>query len=132
MYGQFRAVSISYKNAPLNIREQIALNEDECKALMLKLQETFGIIESIVLSTCNRTEVYYMTQGESTADVVKLLAAQKAIPSEEILPYAELIDNQEDAVQYLFEVALGLHSQVVGDLQIPNQIKNAYQWSADL
>lgn len=132
MYGQFRAVSISYKNAPLNIREQIALNEDECKALMLKLQETFGIVESIVLSTCNRTEVYYMTQGESTADVVKLLAAQKAIPSEEILPYAELIDNQEDAVQYLFEVALGLHSQVVGDLQIPNQIKNAYQWSADL
>lgn len=132
MYGQFRAVSISYKNAPLNIREQIALNEDECKALMLKLQETFGIIESIVLSTCNRTEVYYMTQGESNADVVKLLAAQKAIPSEEILPYAELIDNQEEAIQYLFEVALGLHSQVVGDLQIPNQIKNAYQWSADL
>lgn len=132
MYGQFRAVSISYKNAPLNIREQIALNEEECKALMLKLQETFGVNESIVLSTCNRTEVYYMTQGESTAEVVKLLAAQKAIPSEEILPYAELIDNQEEAIQYLFEVALGLHSQVVGDLQIPNQIKNAYQWSADL
>jgi glutamyl-tRNA reductase len=132
MYGQFRAVSISYKNAPLNIREQIALNEDECKALMLKLQEIFGISEVLVLSTCNRTEVYYMTQGEKKKDIVKLLAAQKAIPSELILPHVEFIDNQEDAVQYLFEVALGLHSQVVGDLQIPNQIKNAYQWSADV
>ena len=132
MYGQFRAVSISYKNTPLNIRELIALNEDECKELMLKLQEMFGINEAIVLSTCNRTEVYYMTQNENREDIVKLLASQKAIPSEEILPYAEFIDNQEDAIRYLFEVALGLHSQVVGDLQIPNQIKNAYQWSADL
>jgi glutamyl-tRNA reductase len=132
MHGQFRAVSISHKNAPLNIREQIALNEDECKALMLKLQETFGILEVLVLSTCNRTEVYYMTQGEKKKDIVKLLATQKAIPSETILPYVEFIEDQESAIQYLFEVALGLHSQVVGDLQIPNQIKNAYQWSADL
>jgi glutamyl-tRNA reductase len=132
MHGQFRAVSISYKNAPLTIREQIALNEDECKALMLKLQETFGILEVIVLSTCNRTEIYYMTQGEKKKDIVKLLATQKAIPSETILPYVEFIEDQESAIQYLFEVALGLHSQVVGDLQIPNQIKNAYQWSADL
>ncbi|MFT7271164.1 MAG: glutamyl-tRNA reductase, partial [Spirosomataceae bacterium] len=132
MHGQFRAVSISHKNAPLTIREQIALNEDECKALMLKLQETFGILEVIVLSTCNRTEIYYMTQGEKKKDIVKLLATQKAIPSETILPYVEFIEDQESAIQYLFEVALGLHSQVVGDLQIPNQIKNAYQWSADL
>ncbi|MFT7483655.1 MAG: glutamyl-tRNA reductase, partial [Oceanospirillaceae bacterium] len=121
-----------HKNAPLTIREQIALNEDECKALMLKLQETFGILEVIVLSTCNRTEIYYMTQGEKKKDIVKLLATQKAIPSETILPYVEFIEDQESAIQYLFEVALGLHSQVVGDLQIPNQIKNAYQWSADL
>jgi glutamyl-tRNA reductase len=132
MHGQFRAVSISHKNAPLTIREQIALNEDECKALMLKLQETFGILEVIVLSTCNRTEIYYMTQGEKKKDIVKLLATQKAIPSETILPYVEFIEDQGSAIQYLFEVALGLHSQVVGDLQIPNQIKNAYQWSADL
>lgn len=132
MYGQFKAVSISHKNTPLTIREQIALNEDECKALMLKLQETFGINESIVLSTCNRTEVYYVAQAESQLDVVKLLAAEKGIPSEMIVPHVELYTNQADAVQYLFEVALGLHSQVVGDLQIPNQIKHAYQWSADL
>jgi glutamyl-tRNA reductase len=99
---------------------------------MLKLQETFGILEVLVLSTCNRTEVYYMTQGEKKKDIIKLLATQKAIPSETILPYVEFIENQESAIQYLFEVALGLHSQVVGDLQIPNQIKNAYQWSADL
>lgn len=132
MYGQFKAISISYKNAPLSIREQIALNEDECKALMLKLQETFSISEAIVLSTCNRTEIYYTARSETQTSVIKLLATQKGIPSEAILPYVEFIDNQPDAVQYLFEVALGLHSQVVGDLQIPNQIKNAYQWSADM
>lgn len=132
MYGQFKAISISYKNAPLDIREQITLNEAECKAFMLKLQDTFGISEAIVISTCNRTEVYYTSLNETQTDVAKLLAAHKGIPSQSVVPFTEFIDNQAAAVQYLFEVALGLHSQVVGDLQIPNQIKNAYQWSADV
>lgn len=132
MQEQFKAITISYKNAPLDIREQIALNEDECKALMVKLQEMLGISESLVLSTCNRTEVYYTSETDQSTDIIKVLAAQKAIPSSAIIPYFTVYSQQEEAIRYLFEVSLGLHSQVVGDLQIPNQIKNAYQWSADM
>lgn len=132
MHGQFKAITISYKNAPLDIREQIALNEDECKALMVKLQEVLGVAESLVLSTCNRTEIYYTSDTDLSAEIIKVLAVQKAISSATIAPYFTRYTNQDDAVRYLFEVSLGLHSQVIGDLQIPNQIKNAYQWSADI
>ncbi len=48
------------------------------------------------------------------------------------LDYFDRFSEGETAVQHLFEVATGLHSQVVGDMQIPNQIKHAYQWTADL
>ncbi|MCU0326091.1 MAG: glutamyl-tRNA reductase [Spirosomaceae bacterium] len=132
MYGQFKAITISYKNAPLAIRERIALNEDECKALMLKIKEFFEVSETLILSTCNRTEIYYTSENTLSVELIKLLAAEKALNSDEILPYFEIIDDQKEAANYLFEVAMGLQSQVVGDLQIPNQVKHAYQWSADM
>lgn len=132
MYGQFKAITISYKKAPLAIRERIALNEDECKALMLKIKEFFEVSETLILSTCNRTEIYYTSENTLSVELIKLLAAEKALNSDEILPYFEIIDDQKEAANYLFEVAMGLQSQVVGDLQIPNQVKHAYQWSADM
>ncbi len=132
MYGQLKAISISYKNAPLSIREKIALNEDECKALMLKIREVFDIAEVVILSTCNRTEIYFISDTDKTKELVGLLASFKGSTSGELLQYADLITVEQKALSYLFEVGTGLHSQVIGDLQIPNQIKNAYQWSADI
>ncbi len=132
MTGQFKAISISYKNAPLSLREQIALNEDESKALLLKIKEVFDLNEVLILSTCNRTEIYYVSSEEHHEDLLKLLSAHKGIASSEIRPYLLVLNQEEEALKYLFEVATGLHSQVVGDLQIPNQIKNAYQWCADM
>jgi len=132
MYGYFKAITISHKNASLKIREQIALNEEECKNLMLRIRETFDVSETLVLSTCNRTEIYYYSENNLGEDIIRLLASQKVLNSSEILPYFDIVNNHNEAVQYLFEVSMGLHSQVVGDLQIPNQVKHAYQWSADV
>ncbi|GAB3503927.1 glutamyl-tRNA reductase [Emticicia fontis] len=132
MYGHFKAITISHKNASLNIREQIALNEEECKNLMLKIRETFEISETLVLSTCNRTEIYYYSENNISEEIIRLLASLKVLNSNEILPYFDFINDHNEAVNYLFEVAIGLRSQVVGDLQIPNQVKHAYQWSADM
>lgn len=132
-YLQFKGVGISYKTAPLEVREQIALNEDEAKALMLKVQEFFGGTDILVVSTCNRTEVYYNSSEDSNLDIAKLLLIQKGLTNtESYLPYFTSYANQEEAARHLFEVATGLHSQVVGDMQIPNQVKHAYQWSVDL
>ena len=132
-YLQFKSVGISYKTAPLEIREQIALNEDEAKGLMLKVQEFFGGTDILVVSTCNRTEIYYNSAEDCNIDIAKLLLIQKGlIHTENYLPYFVGYTGQNEAARHLFEVATGLHSQVVGDMQIPNQVKHAYQWSVDL
>ncbi|AWV97809.1 glutamyl-tRNA reductase [Arcticibacterium luteifluviistationis] len=131
MTSQFKVISISYKTSSLELRERIALNEDECKALLLKIKDVFGISEVVVLSTCNRTEIYYLADKDCSIDLVKLLSAQKGVDSALILSHIETF-SEEKGLEYVFEVATGLHSQVIGDLQIPNQIKNAYQWSADM
>lgn len=132
MSESFRVVSISYKKAPLEIRERLALDESETKAFYLKLKDVLGIAEAVVISTCNRTEVYFRSETDLSSEVIKLLAANKSVPSSEIEEYFEIINDEASATTYLFEVSLGLQSQVIGDQQIINQIKNAYQWSADM
>jgi glutamyl-tRNA reductase len=132
MSESFRVVSISYKKAPLEIRERLALDESETKAFYLKLKDVLGIGEAVVISTCNRTEVYFRSEGDLTSEVIKLLAATRGISSADIEGYFEIINDEAAATTYLFEVSLGLQSQVIGDQQIINQIKNAYQWSADM
>ncbi|UBM57993.1 glutamyl-tRNA reductase [Marinilongibacter aquaticus] len=132
MAEQFKAFSISHKLAPLDLRERIALSEEESKSLLLKIRDVFHLQEALVLSTCNRTEIYYTSLEDQSEALVKLLSAEKGISSEQIMPFVESYTAEQEAVNYLFEVAVGLHSQVVGDLQIPNQIKNAYQWCADM
>lgn len=133
MLNNFKAISLSHKNAPLQIRELVALNEDSCKLLMQTLREVTDAFEILVLSTCNRTEVYYSSNNDYSAEIIKLIGIQKGAP--EISGYMSLfqiINDHHEAVVHLFEVSVGLDSQVVGDMQITNQVKNAYQWSADL
>lgn len=132
MSESFRVVSISYKKAPLQIRERLALDESETKAFYLKLKEVLGVVEALVISTCNRTEVYFKSDLDLSSEVIKLLAVNKGVSSSEIESYFEIINEESAATNYLFEVALGLQSQVIGDQQIINQVKNAYQWSADM
>ncbi len=133
MQNQFISFSLSYKTAPLAIREQVALNEEEIKNFSLTIRDLFGIQETIIVSTCNRTEVYYASGLNHNLAIIKLLLLQKGITdSDNYFAYFQHFNTQSEAVQHLFEVATGLHSKVVGDLQIPNQVKHAYQISADL
>ena len=138
MLDTFKSISVSHKTAPLRVRELIALNEDEAKRLMLRLRDFFGLTDLLVVSTCNRTEVYYATEQTAaapdlSADITRLLLIEKGLTeTDAYLPYFQFFETHNAAVRHLFEVCVGLHSQVVGDMQIPNQVKQAYQWSADL
>ncbi|MCY7353394.1 MAG: glutamyl-tRNA reductase [Cytophagaceae bacterium] len=135
MSNQFKAISLSHQTAPLAVREQVALNEEEIKALALKLNDLLGIQEALIVSTCNRTEIYYTQAEESdrSTDLIKLLCIQKGLlDTETYRPYFKIMSQSAEAIQHLFEVAVGLQSKVIGDLQIPNQIKQAYQWAADV
>nr|WP_295921356.1 glutamyl-tRNA reductase [uncultured Dyadobacter sp.] len=133
MYNQFKSVSLSHRNAPLAIREKLALNEAEAKSMMLRLKDFFDIADVLTVSTCNRTEIYYSSASDLNEEIIKLLLIEKGITEgDSFHAYFEQFSEGESAVQHLFHVATGLQSQVVGDMQIPNQIKHAYQWSADM
>ena len=142
MFDKFNAISLSHKTAPVAVRELIALSEGEAKRLMLRLRDIFGVAELLVVSTCNRTEVYLAIAGSRTDDggdadmlreIAKVLLIEKGLTdTAAYLPYFQFFDDNNAATQHLFEVSVGLHAQVVGDMQIPNQVKQAYQWSADI
>jgi glutamyl-tRNA reductase len=129
----FKSVSISHRTAPLTIREMVALNEEESRAFAIKCKDLFGINELLIVSTCNRTELYYTAKESISEQLVKALLIEKGIEvSPEFLNYFKHFEDTIDSMRHLFEVATGLQSKVVGDLQIPNQIKKAYQQAADL
>lgn len=133
MFDIFKAISLSHKTAPLAVRELIALSEDEAKRLMHRLRDFFGLSELLVVSTCNRTEVYYTSTQDQNVAIARLLLIEKGLTdTDTYLPYFQQMPEHAVAVRHLFEVCVGLHSQVIGDMQIPNQVKQSYQWSADL
>lgn len=132
MLHPFKAVSLSFKKAPLAIRELIALDEAACRRFLHTLHHELGLSDLLVLSTCNRTEIYYSADRDQSPAIIEALGELKGLTDITThYAYFDILDTQDEAVQHLFEVAMGLDAQVVGDLQISNQVKNAYQWSAD-
>ena len=127
----FKALGLSYKDAPIQVREKVAFTEEEAGRFLMQLKETFSIEEALLISTCNRTELYFTSQEDIDSEVIKLIAVFKALASEELIEFFNHFDSA-NASQQLFKVSLGLESQVLGDIQISNQVKRAYQQSADL
>jgi glutamyl-tRNA reductase len=133
MQGEFKALSLSQQNASLAIREKMHLDGDSCDRLATNLHEILGLEEVLVLSTCNRTEIYYLATEDKSDEIIRLLCLEKGnVPSEDVFPYFNRIDDGFQAARHLFEVSMGLRSSVIGDLQISNQIKQAYARSAAL
>ena len=132
MSHPFKAVSLSFKKAPLAIRELLALDEPACRRFLHTLHHELGLTDLLVLSTCNRTEVYYAAEQDQSVDIILALGQLKGRPDVALFAaYFDVLSTADEAVQHLFEVAMGLDAQVVGDLQIANQVKMAYQWAAD-
>jgi glutamyl-tRNA reductase len=133
MKENFKAISLSFKNAPIEIREQVSLNDEATGKLLNYFKEFTSVSDVLVLSTCNRTEVYYFNEEELSEDIIKLIGIEKGISDfDSFKPYFEIINEHDQAVERLFRVSMGLEAQVVGDIQISNQVKRAYQLSADL
>lgn len=129
MTENFKSLALSYKTAPLTIREQVSLNEAAAKQLLHFLRDYTTATDVLVVSTCNRTEIYYTAQNDLSEDIYKGLALIKNPESGFEQHFAKYEGTA--SIRHLFEVAIGLDAQVIGDLQISGQVKNAYQWSAD-
>lgn len=132
MQGNFKYIGISFKSAPVEIREIIAIDESLVKDLIFSLKEVYDLSDVLVLSTCNRTEIYYASDTDQSEQIINILGIKKGITDIiDYKSYFHVINDSFEAAQQLFRVSLGLEAQVVGDLQIINQVKRAYQVSAD-
>ncbi len=130
MPGKLIAVSISHRRAPVEVREALQLSEAEARELLLQFSE----LETLVLSTCNRTEIYVHPSEEGTMTWERLLEAVfevKKLSEEERNNHRRFFDTleAEDAVRHLFSVIAGIDSQIVGDQQIFAQTKEAFRIS---
>jgi glutamyl-tRNA reductase len=129
MTPNFKLLALTYKTAPLNVREQVSLNEAATRQLFGFLKEYTSATDILIVSTCNRTEIYYVSEKDLATHIFKGLSLIKS-PEEGFEKHFAGYEGVA-AVRHLFEVAIGLDAQVIGDLQISGQVKNAYQWSAD-
>lgn len=118
---------LNHNTAPIEVRESFFISEDRLEGLLKALKER-SFNESVVLSTCNRTEVYLATE-----DPVESINILKDTISDLLKTKKEWLDNytyvfyDEDAYGHLFSVASGLDSMVVGEPQILGQVKDAYR-----
>lgn len=122
-------ISISHQNAPLAIRELFAFSESVQEDLMRQMLEREYALECVIISTCNRTEVYtYSERRESNFTDMQnlLLEFAEASEVENMGEYVRFYSGP-GAVKHLFHVAAGLDSMVMGEDQILGQVKRAHE-----
>ncbi|ANQ49490.1 glutamyl-tRNA reductase [Flammeovirga sp. MY04] len=127
----FKAIRLSYKNTPLEVRGKLSLSQDDCEQLLKTYQNDERLNELLFVSTCNRTEAYYIADEDISVSLINNICKVKEIEDTEANQYFESVCDPKDVQNHLFRVAMGLESQVVGDIQISSQVKRAYQWTAD-
>jgi glutamyl-tRNA reductase len=120
------ALGLNHLTAPLDVREQVAFAPDAMPGALSDLARQPGVNEALILSTCNRTELY-----------VDIEAGAEIVPQQWLLTHHQLdarrLDeflyrhDEDAAVRHLFRVATGLDSMVIGEPQILGQVKDAYQ-----
>jgi len=121
------AAGVSHKNAPLALREQLAADEDKVREILRDLVGGGTLREAVILSTCNRVEVYGVADvpGEARAATFRHLCRQRGVASAAVegllYTYAE-----EDAIRHAFRVAASLDSMMIGEPQILGQVKDAF------
>jgi glutamyl-tRNA reductase len=128
MSGELLALGISHKTAPVALRERLAFTEPEAIEFERAATATAEVREAVVISTCNRTEVYLVVGDpvRAEADVLGLLARRASIRPTE-LSDAIYSPRNCDAARQLYRVTAGLESMIVGEAEIQGQVKRAHE-----
>lgn len=129
-----QVIGCSHHDASVQLRERLAFSPQQIPTALARLRQRFPHTEAVLLSTCNRTELYTAAelphQPPSRQHVLKFLADFHGLSGLEM--FDELFQRtDEDAVRHLFTVAASLDSMVVGEAQILSQVKQAYQTARD-
>ncbi|MFH1918999.1 MAG: glutamyl-tRNA reductase [Planctomycetota bacterium] len=124
-----QVVGLSHHNASISVRERLAFGPDQTCAALERLREEFPEVEAVLLSTCNRVELFMATETAETLNrpaVAEFLGRFHGLKPSEIEGHLHEMAG-EAAVRHLFTVASSLDSMVVGEPQILSQVKQAYE-----
>ncbi|MCE9545723.1 MAG: glutamyl-tRNA reductase [Planctomycetia bacterium] len=127
---RLQLVGCSHHTTSLALRERLAFSPEQARQALSALRQRFPAVEAVLLSTCNRVEMYTAVEQDDAApthqDVVHFLAEFHGLPADQI--FDDLFERTgEDAVRHLFFVAASLDSMVIGEAQILGQVKQAYE-----
>lgn len=124
------AIGLNHNSAPIEIRERISFGPDIIVAALRDLTAQACVSEAVILSTCNRTEIYCSATPESINSLSRWVADFHGLDPAIVAPYLySYRDN--DTIHHLLSVASGLDSLMLGEPQILGQVKSAYQTAAD-
>jgi len=124
------AIGLNHKTAPVDVREHLTFGPDIIVAALRNLTEKQGIGEAVILSTCNRTELYCKTSHQTASDIGRWMSEFHGLDPASVNPYL-YTHTDSDAVSHLLGVSSGLDSLVLGEPQILGQVKSAYQTASD-
>ena len=121
------AAGLSHKNAPVALREQLAVDADKLRELLRDAVGGGAVREAVLLSTCNRVEVYGVAEapGAARAALFGALCRQRGIPPASVEPLL-YTHEEEEAIRHAFRVAASLDSMMIGEPQILGQVKEAF------
>jgi glutamyl-tRNA reductase len=118
-------VGLNHETAPVAVREALAFPKEGLPEALARVREEAGLGEAVILSTCNRVEVYGRSTDSSVEAVAEFLARYHSRRLEDIAPHLYRLEG-EAAVRHAFRVAASLDSMVMGEPQILGQVKEAY------
>ena len=120
------ALGINHRTAAVAVRERVAFTPAQLEAALAELRRLPRVHEAAVLSTCNRTELYCVTEPSGESTILDWLGQFHGLALDELAPSAyHYLDHE--AARHLMRVAVGLDSMVLGEPQILGQLKDAYQ-----
>jgi glutamyl-tRNA reductase len=124
------AIGLNHTTAPVSIRERLTFGPDIVVGALRSLCELDGVHEAVILSTCNRTELYCHVDDDAQELTRDWLAGFHGLAVEDIAPYLYRHEDRH-AIDHLLAVASGLDSLVLGEPQILGQVKSAFQTACD-
>ncbi|HEY7191687.1 MAG TPA: glutamyl-tRNA reductase [Vicinamibacterales bacterium] len=125
-------LGVSHKTAPVDLRERLDFSSRDLGAAVEALATRQSTAESVVLSTCNRSEIYVASSDpfQAREDVTAFLSEYHSLTPAMFMPHV-FAHSDEAAARHLFRVAAGLDSLIVGEPQILGQVKDAFQTASD-
>ena len=117
----------SHRSAPLEIREKFSISRERIEALYDQLKNVSSLRENLLLSTCNRVELYSISPNPSASELMEQLICDFHTFDRREFSRHSFRKKGAPAVRHLFEVSAGLDSQLVGETEIFGQIKESYQ-----